>query len=148
MLSARACRWLRSTLLSDLPQHPWLIPLLLSPWLRAALRPAHLSVWVLNIKGQPRCGAQKKWPCLTNGLPIRFGSKGFSLLDSNNLSSHIGSVRSNPHLTNTLMNILSKVNSLTWQQTVLECLYEQRRHFKVWDNQSKLYICLNMIGWY
>lgn len=43
----RTWRWLRSSLFSDLPQHPRLIPLLLSPWLWAPLRPAVVCVWVL-----------------------------------------------------------------------------------------------------
>lgn len=44
---ARTWRWLRPSLFSDLPQHPRLIPLFLSPWLRASLRPALVCVWVL-----------------------------------------------------------------------------------------------------
>lgn len=44
---ARTWRWLWSPLFSDLPQHPWLISLLLSPWLWTSLRPADVCVWVL-----------------------------------------------------------------------------------------------------
>lgn len=38
--------WRCSSLFPDLPQHPWLIHLLLSPRLWAPLRRAHVCVWV------------------------------------------------------------------------------------------------------
>uniref|UniRef100_A0A0E9XYV9 Uncharacterized protein n=1 Tax=Anguilla anguilla TaxID=7936 RepID=A0A0E9XYV9_ANGAN len=39
---ARTGRWLGTAVLSDLPQYPGLLPVLLSPWLRAQTRPANL----------------------------------------------------------------------------------------------------------
>lgn len=39
-------RWLGSPMFADLPQHPWLISLLLLPWLWASFRPADVCVWV------------------------------------------------------------------------------------------------------